>query len=53
MKEHRVQLTHFVKEDRFELNLYLTYLFQQFKNHCSSQLVQEQSSKINSHIFRG
>ena len=52
MKEHKVQLTHFVKEDRFELNLYLTYLFQQFKSRCSSQLNQENRKKINSNIFK-
>lgn len=52
MKEHRVQLTHFVREDRFELNLYLTYLFQQFKSRCSSQLNQEQPNKLSSNIFK-
>ena len=52
MKEHKVQLTHFVKEDRFELNLYLTVLFKQFKSRCSSQLSQENVKKINSSLFK-
>ncbi len=52
MKEHKVQLTHFVKEDRFELNMYLTFLFKQFKSRCSSQLNHENGKKINNGLFK-
>lgn len=51
MKKRNVQLTHFVKEDRFELNLYLTYLFQQFKNRYSSQMSQENSNQFKNSFF--
>nr|WP_295970055.1 hypothetical protein [uncultured Bacillus sp.] len=50
MIEHKVQWSHFVREDGFELNLYLTYLFQQFKSRCSSQMKHGKNQQITKHF---
>lgn len=39
IKENKLTLSDFIKQDQFELNSYLTYLFNQFYNESNRKIV--------------
>jgi hypothetical protein len=43
MKQNKILFANFVQGDRFELNLYLTYLFHQFNLFETSRLKNQQT----------
>lgn len=47
LKESKLTLTDFVYKERFELNSYLTYLFQQFYDNVPNQSEDKMVNQLN------